>query len=240
MQAIQKIANLFLHLDTYLAQATVQFGPGIYLILFAVIFMETGLVVTPFLPGDSLLVTGGVLAGAHTLNVWLLWIVCFLAATIGDSTNYWIGRTAGAKLVASGRFVKPQYIAQTGAFFDKHGGKTVTIGRYFVVVRTFVPFLAGMGRMKYPKFLGYSVLGTFTWVTIFISAGYVFGKIPWVRDNLATAVMIVLALSLIPAVLHFLQTRKEMRAGAAVAAEADAAKVAAELCGTDVAEDPKP
>lgn len=208
MQLFQRAFNLFMHLDTYLAQASVQFGPWIYLIIFAVIFMETGLVVLPLLPGDSLLVAAGVLAGAHTLNVWVLWITCFAAATIGDTTNYWIGRTAGHGLVESGRFVKRSYIDQTASFFDEHGGKTVTIGRYFVVVRTFVPFMAGMGRMPYRRFLMFSLIGTFSWVTLFVGAGYLFGKIPWVRENLATAVMIVLFLSLIPVAWHFIQTRR--------------------------------
>jgi membrane-associated protein len=188
----------------------------IYAILFAVIFMETGFVVTPLLPGDSLLLTAGVLAaqldpksGAPVLNFAVLWLVCVVAAIAGDSTNYWIGRLAGAKLIKSGRFVKKEYVERTQAFFDRHGGKTVTIARFFVIVRTFAPFMAGVGGMHYPKFLAFSATGTLLWVTTFSGVGYLFGGVPFVRNNLEYGVMLILAASLIPGAWHWLGSRKE-------------------------------
>lgn len=204
--------DIFLHLDVYLQQLADLYGVWIYAILFLVLFCETGLVVTPFLPGDSLLLTAGVLAGSGVLNGWLVWTVCVAGAIIGDSVNYWIGRLAGKGIIESGRFIKRDYVDQTAAFFEKHGGKTVTIARFFPIVRTFAPFMAGVGRMHYPRFVAFSVFGTFLWVTLFVGTGALFGQIAWVRENLEFGVMLVLALSLIPAVWHWWERRKELKA----------------------------
>lgn len=216
---LQKLVELFLHLDVYLSSAATQYGVWIYAILFAVIFMETGFVVTPLLPGDSLLLTAGVLAaqvdpatGGPVLNFAVLWVICVVAAVAGDSTNYWIGRLAGAKLIKSGRFVKREYVDRTEAFFAKHGGKTVTIARFFVIVRTFAPFMAGVGGMHYPRFLAFSVSGTLLWVTTFSGVGYLFGGVPFVRNNLEYGVMLILAASLIPGIWHWIGSRREAAA----------------------------
>jgi len=209
VDTISQLFDIFLHLDAYLADWAGLYGVWIYAILFLVLFCETGLVVTPFLPGDSLLLTAGVLTGSGVLSFPVLWSVCMAGAILGDSVNYWIGRLAGKGIIESGRIVKRGYIDQTAAFFEKHGGKTVTIARFFPIIRTFTPFMAGVGRMHYPRFLAFSVFGSLVWVTLFTGAGALFGKIPWVRENLEYGVMLVLALSLIPAVWHFIQSRRK-------------------------------
>lgn len=242
MDLIQQLFDLFLHLDVYLSSAASQYGPWVYAILFAVIFMETGFVVTPFLPGDSLLLTAGVLSaqidpvtGDPVLNFVVLWLVCCTAAILGDSVNYWIGRTAGKGLIKSGRFVKQEHVARTEAFFDRHGGKTVTIARFFVIVRTFTPFMAGVGRMHYPRFVLFSVTGTLLWVTLFAGAGYLFGGIPFVRENLEYGVMIILAVSLIPGVMHWVKSRREgaEAAGAAVDPDTEIAEIERAVKGAE-------
>jgi len=211
MQLISQLFEIFFHLDVYLAQLAEAYGVWIYAILFLVLFAETGLVVTPFLPGDSLLLTAGVLASSGILDIRIVMAVCLLGPIIGDSTNYWIGRLAGAKLIASGRFVKREYVDSTAAFFERHGGKTITIARFFPIIRTFAPFMAGVGKMDYRRFVVFSVVGTFVWVGLFVGAGYLFGQIEWVAENLEIGVMIVLALSLVPAMVHFVQSRIEAR-----------------------------
>lgn len=212
MTTIASILDVFLHLDTVLGNLTLQYGSLIYLILFGVFFAETGLVVTPFLPGDSLLLTAGVLAGGSHLDFAYVWAVCTAGAILGDASNYWIGRLAGKRIIESGRFVKRDYVERTSGFFERHGGKTVTIARFFPIVRTFAPFMAGVGGMHFPRFLRFSVIGTLAWITLFAGAGYLFGQIAVVRDNLEWGVMFVLSLSLIPAVYHWQQRRKEARA----------------------------
>jgi membrane-associated protein len=211
MELLGNLFDLFLHLDVYLAKAAAAYGPWIYAILFAVLFAETGLVFTPFLPGDSLLLTAGVLAGAGTLDIRILLAIALTAPIIGDSTNYLVGHVFGDRICASGRFIKREYVERTQAFFGKHGGKTITIARFFPIVRTFAPFLAGVGRMNYPRFLAFSAGGTVLWVTMFLLGGYFFGRIPAVAENLEYAVMFVLALSLIPATVHWVQRRRAAR-----------------------------
>lgn len=207
-----QLFDIFLHLDVYLATLAEQYGPWIYAILFGVLFAETGLVITPFLPGDSLLLTAGVLAGAGTLDIGILFAVCLAGPIIGDSVNYWIGRLAGKGIIESGRFVKRDYVDRTAAFFEKHGGKTITIARFFPIVRTFAPFMAGVGRMNYGRFVAFSVAGTFLWIGLFLGGGYFFGRIPFVAENLEYGVMIVLAISLVPAAAHWVQHRRELAA----------------------------
>jgi membrane-associated protein len=207
MGFLGSMMDVFLHLDVYLQQLATEYGVWIYAILFAVLFAETGLVVTPFLPGDSLLLTAGVLAGGGVLSLPILWGVCVAGAVIGDSVNYWIGRLAGHQIVKSG-IVKVSYVDRTAEFFEKHGGKTIFIARFFPIIRTFAPFMAGMGAMHYPRFLLFSVTGTLLWVTLFVGSGALFGQIAWVRENLEFGVMLVLALSLMPAVYHFFQSRR--------------------------------
>lgn len=226
MNAIGQLFDIFLHLDTYLETWAGLYGVWIYAILFLVLFCETGLVITPFLPGDSLLLTAGVLTGSGMLSFPILWTVCMAGAILGDSVNYWIGRLAGKGIIESGRIVKRKYVDQTAEFFKKHGGKTVTIARFFPIVRTFTPFMAGVGHMHYPRFLAFSVGGTLLWVTLFTGAGALFGKIPWVRENLEYGVMLVLILSVLPAVVHFVKSRRK---GKVPPAEANSAEELAEI-----------
>lgn len=209
MNLISQLFDLFLHLDVYLEQAVAQFGPWVYALLFAVLFAETGLVVTPFLPGDSLIFTAGALAGIGALDIRILAAVLLVAPILGDNVNYWIGRTFGAGLIESGRFpraLKPSYIERTQAFFEKHGGKTISLARFFPIIRTFAPFMAGVGRMHWPRFFVFSLVGTVAWVGLFLSTGYFFGNIPFIKDNLEFLVIGIIAVTLLPSMWHALQS----------------------------------
>jgi len=211
MELITNLFNIFMNLDVVLGEFAQTHGVWwAYGILFAVLFAETGLVVAPLLPGDSLLLTAGVLSAGDKaiLTFPIVWVVCFCAVVIGDSVNYWVGRLIGTGLIESGRFVKREYVDRTAAFFEKHGGKTVSIARFFPIVRTFAPFMAGVGRMHYPRFLIFSVSGSLAWVTLFAGGGALFGNIPWVKENLEFGVMFVLFMSLLPAMWHWFQSRR--------------------------------
>jgi membrane-associated protein len=196
-------------LDT-LRFLTETYGSWIYGILFLIIFCETGLVVTPFLPGDSLLFAAGVLAGAASLNVWYLWLVVFIAALLGDNVNYTIGRFFGLRIIDSGRIdriMKPAYIERTQEFFRTHGGKTVLLARFFPIVRTYAPFMAGVGRMKWIRFAAFSAVGSFAWITLCIGAGYFLGGIPFVQEHFELIVIAIILVTLSPTVIHGLQSR---------------------------------
>lgn len=206
----QFLTDLFLHLDVVLQAWTSQYGVVVYVLLFLVVFLETGLVVTPFLPGDSLLFAGGAVAAvsADGLNVWLLGTVLFTAAVLGDLANYWIGRACGRRILDSGRFsrvIKPRHITETEAFFARHGGKTVSLARFFPFIRTFTPFVAGISRMELHRFVAFNVAGGAGWVSLFVAAGYLFGNIPFVAHNLQYLVMGIVVVSLLPAVWQFLR-----------------------------------
>jgi len=212
------LTNLFLNLDVVLQDWVAQYGAVIYALLFLIIFLETGLVVTPFLPGDSLLFAGGAVAAvsAGKLNVWLLYVVVFAAAVIGDFVNYWIGRAWGRRILDSGRFdrvIKPRYITSTEAFFERHGGKTISFARFFPFIRTFAPFVAGISRMALPRFVAFNVIGGAAWVGLFVTAGYLFGNIPFVAHNLQYLVIGIIALSVVPAFYHFIRRRITARRG---------------------------
>ena len=211
------LVNLFLHLDVVLREWVSQYGSLIYVLVFVVVFLETGLVVTPFLPGDSLLFAGGAVAAISggRLSVWMLVAVLFAAAALGDLANYWIGRTWGRRILASRRLskvVKPEHIARTEAFFERHGGKTISLARFIPFVRTFAPFVAGISRMRIGPFLAFNLVGGAAWVAVFVSAGYLFGNISFVAHNLEYLVIAVVVLSVIPALLPFLR-RIGSRAG---------------------------
>lgn len=206
------IINLFLHLDVYLAQLVQLYGPWIYAILFLVIFCETGLVVTPFLPGDSLLFVAGALAATGGMNHWLLMGCLMMAAIIGDSSNYCIGRFVGEKLFANpdSKIFRRDYLEKTHAFYDRHGGKTVTMARFVPIVRTFAPFVAGVGKMPYLRFLSYSLFGTLLWVGGITTLGYLFGNVKVVKDNLSMVLIGIVALSFMPAVIEYLRGRNQV------------------------------
>jgi membrane-associated protein len=199
-----------LALDQTLAQIAGEYGPWLYALLFAIIFAETGLVVFPFLPGDSILFISGTVVAAAGLNVHVLVALLILAAIIGDSMNYAIGHYIGPKVFErpDSRWFKQEYLRQTQAFYDKYGGVTIIIGRFVPIIRTFAPFLAGVAGMTYRRFLSFNVLGAVLWISSLVYAGYLFGNIPWVKDNLTWIVIGIVVVSLIPAVSTYLKERK--------------------------------
>ncbi len=180
---------------------------------FVVIFCETGLVVTPFLPGDSLLFAAGTFAALGSLNLSTLLLILYLAPVLGDSTNYWIGRFLGPKVFQrESRFLKREYLDKTAAFYEKHGGKTIVIARFMPIFRTFAPFVAGIGKMHYPRFLLFSVGGTLLWISLFVLAGYFFGNIPFVKQNFTVAIMAIIALSLVPMIVEYWRHKRAAKA----------------------------
>lgn len=195
--------DLILHLDSYLNLLVTNYGTWIYAILFLVIFCETGLVVTPFLPGDSLLFIAGAICAGGGMDPLLLAALLMLAATSGNSVNYVIGRTAGEKLFRNpdSRIFRRDYLQRTHEFYDRHGGKTVTLARFLPILRTFAPFVAGIGHMPYPRFLGFSVLGSVLWVGSLVTLGYFFGNVPFIKQNLSLLVLGIIALSLLPMII---------------------------------------
>ncbi len=209
MDSIRFLIDLFLHLDVHLSEAIGRFGGLTYVLLFAIIFCETGLVIMPFLPGDSLLFAAGSLAARGSLQLEMLFFWLSAAAIIGDSLNYWIGRLVGAKgFTDNSRFLKKRYLDQTHAFFAKHGGKAVILARFAPIIRTFAPFVAGLGHMPYLRFLAFSVIGTLVWVGSCVGAGFLFGNIPFVKSNFSVVVLGVVGVSLLPAIIGALQARR--------------------------------
>jgi membrane-associated protein len=197
--------DLILHLDQYLNLLVSNYGTWIYAILFLVIFCETGLVVTPFLPGDSLLFIAGAVSAGGAMDPWLLGGLLMVAAISGDSLNYVIGRTAGERLFSNpqSKIFRRDYLQRTHEFYDRHGGKTVTLARFLPIVRTFAPFVAGVGRMPYPRFLAFSVLGTILWVGGLVTLGYFFGNVPFIKQNLSLMVIAIIGVSMLPMVIGF-------------------------------------
>lgn len=203
-----------LALDETLAQFALAYGPWLYVLLFVVIFAETGLVVFPFLPGDSLLFVAGTVVAVAGLNVHFLVLALALAAILGDSVNYAIGRTIGPRVYSrpDSRWIRQEHLRRTQDFYDRYGGVTIVIGRFVPIVRTFAPFLAGVAQMAYLRFLSYNIVGGVLWIASLVYAGYLFGNIPWVRDNLTLIVLGIVAVSLMPVAATFLRERSA-RAG---------------------------
>ncbi|MBK4989279.1 MULTISPECIES: DedA family protein [Pseudomonas] len=201
--------DLILHLDAYLDLLVTNYGPWIYAILFAVIFCETGLVVMPFLPGDSLLFIAGAVAAGGGMDPVLLAGLLMIAAILGDSTNYVIGRTAGERLFSNpnSKIFRRDYLQRTHDFYERHGGKTVTMARFLPILRTFAPFVAGIAHMHYPRFLGFSIAGTLLWVGGLVTLGYFFGNVPFIKQHLSLMVVGIIVLSLVPMILGLLRTR---------------------------------
>ena len=211
MNFITNLINIFLHLDKYLATVIETYGIWTYALLFLVIFMETGFVVTPFLPGDSLLFAAGTFASpalGGALNIWILIPLLSAAAILGDTVNYWIGHFIGPKAFSGDvRFLKKEYLDRTHEFYEKHGGKTIIIARFVPIIRTFAPFVAGIGAMHYGKFITYNVIGAVLWVSLFTLGGYYFGSLPFVANNFAIVVIVIIAISVMPAVFEFTMER---------------------------------
>lgn len=199
--------DLFLHLDKHLTLVFQQYGVWTYAILFLIIFCETGLVVTPILPGDSLLFAAGALAAVGGLNPWILFVTLSIAAILGDSVNYAIGHLIGPKVFhyEKSRFFKKEYLDRTHAFYEKHGGKTIIIARFIPIIRTFAPFVAGVGAMTYPKFLAYNVAGGIAWIAIFVFGGYYFGNLPAVKHNFTLVIVGIIFVSILPGIIEFLR-----------------------------------
>ncbi|HDS1681540.1 TPA: DedA family protein [Pseudomonas putida] len=201
--------DLILHLDAYLDLLVTNYGPWIYAILFAVIFCETGLVVMPFLPGDSLLFIAGAVAAGGGMDPVLLAGLLMAAAILGDSTNYIIGRTTGEKLFSNpnSKIFRRDYLQRTHDFYERHGGKTVTMARFLPILRTFAPFVAGIAHMHYPRFFGFSVAGSLLWVGGLVTLGYFFGNVPFIKQHLSLMVVGIIVLSLVPMILGLLRGR---------------------------------
>jgi membrane-associated protein len=211
---VKKLVDLIIHLDAHLSGIIRTYGLWTYLILFVVIFCETGLVVTPFLPGDSLLFAAGSFAALGAFKVGWLCAVLAGAAILGDTVNYWIGHRIGPKIFQrrESRFFKKEYLDRTHAFYEKHGGKTIIIARFVPIVRTFAPFVAGIGRMSYGKFLGYNVVGGAGWVALFVCGGYLFGNIPVVKRNFTVVIFGIIFVSILPGIVEYFKHRRRPRA----------------------------
>ena len=211
MEWLTTLIDIFLHLDEYLSTIIQQYGTLTYLLLFAVIFMETGLVVTPFLPGDSLLFAAGTFASpalGSPLNIWGLWGLLCAAAVLGDTVNYWIGHFIGPRAFSGEiRFLKKEYMDRTHAFYERHGGKTIVLARFVPIVRTFAPFVAGIGAMDYKHFITYNLFGGVLWVTLFTFGGYFFGNLPFVKENFSLVVIAIIVISVLPAVYEVVKER---------------------------------
>ncbi len=205
-----EIFEVLIHLDAYLASLVNFFGPWTYLILFLIIFAETGLVVTPFLPGDSLLFVVGTLSGTGYLNIWICYLILLTAAILGDSVNYWVGQKMGPKVFSNknSRIFKKAYLEKTREFYEKHGKKTIILARFAPIVRTFAPFVAGVGQMHYQTFLLYNIIGAFIWVTSLLFAGYFFGSLPWVKANFEYIIYFIIFISVLPMMIEYIQHKR--------------------------------
>lgn len=211
MQFLKNLLDLFLHLDEYLATIITTYGAWTYGILFVVIFIETGLVVTPFLPGDSLLFAAGTFAALGALNIWGLVGLLFVAAVLGDAVNYSIGHYLGERAYNI-KWIKKEYLEKTHAFFEKHGGKAIFLARFVPIVRTFAPFVAGIGKMSYSYFATYNIVGGLTWVTLFTLMGFFFGNIPFVKANFEFVIVAIILISVVPMFVEWWKARREARA----------------------------
>jgi len=208
MDWLQFLINVFLHLDKHLGEVIKQYGASTYLILFAIIFCETGLVVTPFLPGDSLLFAAGALARSGDLNVMTLCVILSIAAIVGDTVNYWIGHYIGPRAFTGHyRFLKKEHLERTHRFFERYGGKTIILARFVPIVRTFAPFVAGIGAMNYSKFILYNVIGGLAWVFGLTLCGYFFSTIEFVEKNFSVVIIAIIIISVLPMVIEYLRAR---------------------------------
>jgi membrane-associated protein len=206
MLSITDLINFILHIDIYVGAIIQSYGVLTYLILFLIIFLETGIVVTPFLPGDSLIFVAGAFSAQGYLNPFLLFFVLAIAAILGDSFNYWIGKFFGEQ-VSNWKFVKKEYLQRTEKFYELHGGKTIILARFIPIIRTFAPFVAGIGKMDYPRFLSFNVVGGIIWTALFTFGGYFFGGISFIKENLGMATLIIIFVSLIPVLIELIREK---------------------------------
>lgn len=213
MELIGNLIELVLHLDKHLNVIIQTYGVWTYLLLFLVIFLETGLVVTPILPGDSLLFAAGTFAALGSLNVGWLFILLSVAAVGGDTMNYWIGHFVGPKVFSKEdvRFLNKEHLDRTHRFYEKHGGKTIILARFIPIIRTFAPFVAGIGKMTYWHFISYNVIGGLAWIALFTFGGYFFGNIPFVKRNFTLVILAIIFVSLVPVMIEFVNHRLRSR-----------------------------
>ena len=214
MEILAQLVDIVLHLDRHLQWLVTTYGTWVYLILFLIIFCESGLVVTPFLPGDSLLFVAGAVAAGGGMDVHTLFAVLVVASFSGDNTNYWIGRFVGLRLFnrPNSKIFNPRHVERTQEFYYRHGGKTVLIARFVPIVRTFAPFVAGMGKMVYPRFLAYAFGGAILWIGSLTYAGYFFGNLPFVKQNLTWVIIGIVILSISPGIVEYVKARRRRRA----------------------------
>lgn len=211
MEIVSGLISFILHIDVHLGELIANYGVLVYGILFGIVFLETGLVVTPFLPGDSLLFAAGAFAALGSLNPFVIFGLISLAAVLGDTVNYWIGHFFGNKILANPRIpINQEHIDKTNEFFKKHGGKTIILARFMPFIRTFAPFVAGIGHMDYGKFISYNVVGGLLWVGLFTFVGYFFGNVEFVKHNFSIVIMVIILISVLPAVVEVVKhkTRK--------------------------------
>ena len=210
MDFIRQFIDVVLHIDVHLKDIIATYGTWTYVILFGIIFSETGFVVTPFLPGDSLLFAAGAFAAAGAMDVWLLFILLSIAAILGNIVNYWIGYTVGPSLVNKShtRLINKAYLERTHRFYEKHGGKTIILARFMPIIRTFAPFVAGIGKMTYWKFLLYTVVGCVAWVASFTLLGFFFGGLEYVRNNFTLVIIAIVVISVLPAVIGYVRQKR--------------------------------
>jgi membrane-associated protein len=211
MELLSSLLDLFLHLDEYLATLITEYGAWTYGILFVVIFVETGLVIMPFLPGDSLLFAAGTFAALGSFNVWGLIGLLIIAAVTGDAVNYSIGHYLGERAYNI-KWIKKEYLEKTHAFFEKHGGKAIFLARFVPIVRTFAPFVAGIGKMSYAYFATYNIVGGVSWVMLFTLLGYFFGNIPFVKKNFEFVIVAIILISVVPMFIEWWKARRESKA----------------------------
>ena len=208
MEFIHFIIDFIIHIDEHLGEIISNFGLQTYIILFFIIFIETGIVIMPFLPGDSLIFAAAAFAANGSLNIFVLYIVILVAAIIGDTANYHIGKVFGNKLInLNTKLIKKEYIEKTYDFFDKHGGKSIIIARFVPIIRTFAPFVAGIGKMKYLHFLSFNAIGAFLWTTLFCIAGFFFGNITFIKNNFSLVILAIIFISILPAIITFIKQK---------------------------------
>ncbi len=212
MDFLITLLDFFLHLDVHLGEIILNYGVWTYAILFLIIFMETGFVVTPFLPGDSLLFAAGTFAALGSLDPILLFFLLFAAAVLGDTVNYWIGSAIGMRAFEKERrFLNREHLEKTQKFYEKHGGKTIVLARFIPIVRTFAPFVAGVGTMHYRNFVFYNIFGAFLWTSLFVFGGYFVGNIPVVKENFEIVIIVIILISVLPMVVEYINSRREKK-----------------------------
>ncbi|MEA4827135.1 MAG: DedA family protein [Clostridium sp.] len=216
MDVFGNFINIIMHIDKYLNLIVQQYGILTYVILFAIIFFETGLVVTPFLPGDSVLFAAGAIAAISSLNIFTLLIIIYLAAVLGDTVNYHIGKKIGAKILEKEdiRFINKEYLKKAQDFYEKHGSMTIVIARFIPIIRTFAPFVAGIGEMKYKKFIPYNMIGGALWVSLFLCGGYFFGNLSFIRNNFSYVLIAIIIISLLPGIVVFIKEKRKVESSA--------------------------